>query len=134
MAKVKQMKWWGWGEENKDFDHVKRPYFWDYVSQSIDIQETKTTKPIDFNSIKIQDSLFGEKEFASFLNIFNKSQIKTDKLNRIEHAYGKSYRDLFRARNGKFNIIPDVVFYPKQSKQIQFLLTEHLHIFPKKVW
>lgn len=122
MAKVKQMKWWGWGEENKDFDHVKRPYFWDYVSQSIDIQETKITKPIDFNAIKIQDSLFGEKEFASFLNIFNKSQIKTDKLNRIEHAYGKSYRDLFRARNGKFNVIPDVVFYPKQSKQIQFLL------------
>lgn len=122
MSKLKQMKWWGWGDENKDFDHIKRPYFWDYVQSSVGIENVKLTPPVKFSQITINDTILVENQNKELLKFLNKSQIKIDKLSRIEHAYGKSYRDLLRARNGKFNIVPDVVLFPKSSKDVQNIL------------
>jgi alkyldihydroxyacetonephosphate synthase len=47
---------------------------------------------------------------------------RIDKLTRVEHAYGKSYRDLIRIRAGHIPSPPDAVVYPADEGQVVSLL------------
>jgi alkyldihydroxyacetonephosphate synthase len=49
--------------------------------------------------------------------------VRVDKRSRIEHTYGKSYRDLIRARAGIFPAPPDGVVYPIDEGQVAAILS-----------
>jgi alkyldihydroxyacetonephosphate synthase len=47
---------------------------------------------------------------------------RTDPYERASHAYGKAYRDLVRARRGRFDHPPDVVAHPRDEQDLEQLL------------
>lgn len=60
--------------------------------------------------------------------VLSPEQIKTDKQQRLLHAYGKSFRDLWRIRNGIIESAPDVVIYPHNEQQVQaIVMAAHQH-------
>eukprot|EP00759_Apiculatamorpha_spiralis_P039237 PhF_6_TR38111/c0_g1_i1/m.56879/K00803/AGPS, agpS; alkyldihydroxyacetonephosphate synthase len=61
------------------------------------------------------------KTFVSELK-FKPDQVKSDAESRICHAVGKNYRDLWRARNGLFAKVPDLVIFPESHEQVVVLM------------
>ncbi|MAZ47468.1 MAG: hypothetical protein CME65_02830 [Halobacteriovoraceae bacterium] len=134
MTKVSQMKWWGWGDENQSFDSERRPYFLQYIKETLSISNFEEVKPVEFSSIEIPASIIHDELLSKIESIFSKQRVEICDHSRILHAYGKSYRDLFRARKGEFKTLPDVIVYPKKSHEILALVdlakSENIEIIP----
>lgn len=120
-----KMKWWGWGDPKKTFDIYDKPELWPYVVKKTgiknDINATKT-------AVKLEDIVLAEPHLNdSFLivlkQILKDEQIKNDFYERLIHTYGKSFRDLWRIRNGIIHYAPDVVCYPESEEQIQAIIS-----------
>ena len=128
------MKWWGWGDENRSFDSELRPYFLQYIKETLSISTFEEVKPVEFSSIDIPASIIQSDLLAKVESIFSKPRVETSDHSRVLHAYGKSYRDLYRARKGEFRILPDVIVYPERSHEILALVelakTEDIEIIP----
>lgn len=50
--------------------------------------------------------------------VLSPNQVSTDGESRICHAVGKNYRDLWRARNGLFDKVPDMVLFPQSHDDV----------------
>ena len=59
---------------------------------------------------------------ASLRKLLGEQAVRTGKLARVEHAYGKSYQDLIRIRSGHVPNPPDAVVYPAGQGQVASLL------------
>jgi alkyldihydroxyacetonephosphate synthase len=59
---------------------------------------------------------------SSLHRLLGNGAVRLDKLARVEHAYGKSYRDLVRIRAGHIPNPPDAIIYPADQGQVVSLL------------
>lgn len=117
------MKWYGWGAEGQGFDPAGRPGLWPYASRHLGIGEDQTpTRPVDAASIVLpgqRPNPAFAREIAAALGPGLWSEAPTD---RLVHAYGKSTRDLWRARHGHIASAPDYVLFPETEEQIVAIL------------
>ena len=118
---VKQMKWWGWGNEAEGFDVTHRPNFKKYVADKLglDLDAAEVVEPIDFDAINLKESLIPEGFLDELYEKVDRSKVKTSKMERIVHAYGKSFRDLYRIRKGIVTRAPDLVVYPENEMDVE---------------
>lgn len=115
---VKSMKWWGWGSNDKQFDIESAPGFWPYLKNHLDFEATFRTPVVNYMEVKISQPLLN-KAFMQIIELELKSdQIVQDDNERLIHAYGKSFRDLWRIRRGIVERAPDCVLYPETEEQI----------------
>src|SRR5207245_13153 len=59
---------------------------------------------------------------AEAREILGPDRLREDRLERVVHAYGKSYRDLLRVRRGQAPGAPDVVLYPSSEAEVAQLV------------
>ncbi len=121
---MRQMKWWGWGEPVKIFDIKNKPALWPYMVKvsGIDGDINNTVPPINLDNIVLRAPRVNEDFLAAIKKILKPEQIKDDSYERLIHSYGKSFRDLWRIRNGIINQAPDMVCYPETEQQIQAIV------------
>jgi alkyldihydroxyacetonephosphate synthase len=55
-------------------------------------------------------------------SILQSEYIKSDFYERLIHTYGKSFRDLWRIRNGIISHTPDLVCYPQSEEHVQAII------------
>ncbi len=115
-------KWWGWGQEGVHYSLERRPGFWPFLEQAFGRSLEGRKPPVPLESIELPDSKITVEQRAALENIFSNDALRWDKLERVRHAAGKSYRDLIRVREGKIEASPDVVVYPSKESQIVDLL------------
>lgn len=117
---VKQMKWWGWGNENECFDVTNRPLFNDYVGKhlGLNVSEIDIIEPVDLESIKLKDANVSKDFLRAVEESFAMHKFTMDRKERIIHSYGKSYRDLYRIRKGIISRSPDMVVYPENEDDV----------------
>ncbi len=123
-GKAEEMKWWGWGHQNKLFPFENRPHFWPWVKFKLGIDFDPTNVTPQFQDSWIPTCKATSQELAE-LNVICgnlENSISTDAKVRCQHSYGKSYPDLWRARRMNFQKAPDVVVFPKTHEQVQSLL------------
>jgi alkyldihydroxyacetonephosphate synthase len=122
---VGNLRWWGWGTLDKTYSLEGRPAFWPKLQEWLALPEGtlgQETPPVALEDIALPASRFDDPMLASLHKLLGEERIHTDERSRVEHAYGKSYRDLIRIRAGHIPNPPDAVAYPKVEAEIVALL------------
>ena len=110
------MKWWGWGDPKEQFNITDKPKLWPYISHSLGLDPDVniiTNPPIKFEDIALPHPKRNEPFLSSI-----KIPLFFNDLERVTHAYGKSFRDLWRIRNGILNWAPDCICYPETEEEV----------------
>jgi len=116
---VSQMKWWGWGKEGLQFNIEDKPDLWPYIADILGINgEPETTPPVPLDSIALPEPIMNDVFISKAKSSLKEDQIRTDNHERLIHAYGKSFRDLWRIRRGIVDAAPDCVIYPNSEEEI----------------
>ncbi|MBX9766834.1 MAG: FAD-binding oxidoreductase [Bdellovibrionales bacterium] len=113
------MKWWGWGSENMSFPMENKPNLWPWIRNKLGIQSEKKVSPIELEKITLAAPVLNEAFVADVRTFLNSDQIKSDKMERLLHSYGKSFPDLFRVRRGEVKRAPDMILLPNTHQQVE---------------
>jgi alkyldihydroxyacetonephosphate synthase len=97
------LNWWGWGFEDA------RPNARDLAATVIDtlgFGSAEIEQPVALDSIELRPPRLD-------------CAFETGKLERMRHAYGRSYLDTVRAFRGNFENVPDTVAHPRSESDIE---------------
>jgi alkyldihydroxyacetonephosphate synthase len=116
---ARHMKWWGWGHEDAEFRASQHPDFWPYAKSVLEIEgDDFGRREWVLESILLPE-VRSDEQFAAKLRTFlSASQITDNAKERVLHAYGKGFRDLFRLRHGIADGAPDLVVYPESERDV----------------
>ena len=115
----RHMKWWGWGNEDAQFSADAHPGFWPYAKTVLGIeQDNFPTREWNLKSIELPDAFIDERFLLQLNSFLSPNQIAHDPQQRVLHAYGKGFRDLFRLRHGLATGAPDLVLYPESERDV----------------
>jgi alkyldihydroxyacetonephosphate synthase len=123
------MKWWGWGEEGISFTHEDKPELAPFIRRAIDLDVTgATSSPVAFADLRIPEPSLQPELRLALEGILESEWISTDALDRVQHARGKSLRDLVRQRRGDLGRLPDVVVRPGDEADVTAILKAALDL------
>jgi alkyldihydroxyacetonephosphate synthase len=113
------MKWWGWGNEESEFNVRNHPGFWPYAKAVLGI-EADDFRPPEWNlaAVRLPDPRVDSRLLVSLRSFLAPTQISNELKERVIHAYGKGFRDLFRLRRGLAAGAPDLVVYPENEREV----------------
>ena len=115
----KHMKWWGWGNEDAQFNAQAHPNFWPYAKTVLAIGcDDFIPREWNLDTIQLPESCTDDRFLTRLRSFLNPSQISDDSKERVIHAYGKGFRDLFRMRRGMAEGAPDLVLYPESEDDV----------------
>ncbi len=118
---IPNLRWWGWGTLDRDYSLEKQPAFWPTLQKWLQLSDEAIayeTPPIPWEDIALRPCRMDDPVLHSLRRLVGDKAVRTDQRCRIEHAYGKSYRDLIRIRAGYVPHPPDVVVYPTNQREI----------------
>lgn len=119
----RHMKWWGWGHEDAGFRAVHHPGFWPYAKSVLEIEgDDFPRREWSLRSIDLPEACTDDPFLAKLRGCLGPSQITSDEKERVIHAYGKGFRDLFRLRRGIAAGAPDLIVYPQSERDVCFTL------------
>ena len=122
---LENLRWWGWGTLDESYSLEGRPDFWPTLQEWLGLPDgalEEETPPKALEDISLPPSRFEGPMLASLEGLVDGDSVFADKRTRVEHAYGKSYRDLIRLRAGLIAAPPDAVVYPNDEAEIGALL------------
>jgi alkyldihydroxyacetonephosphate synthase len=119
MYTAKHMKWWGWGDEEVGFDSRAHPGAWPYAKAVLDVESDEVNAPhVPLESVRLRDAIRSDAFLADLRGGMRGDQICDSRRERVIHAYGKGFRDLFRMRRGLADGAPDLVLYPENEPDV----------------
>ncbi len=119
----RHMKWWGWGDPNVTFHSEAHPGFWPYAKAQLGIEgDAPRTPPAPLESVQLPDAAIHSRFLAEMKSALRADQICDSREERVVHAYGKGFRDLFRMRRGSAEGAPDLVLYPEGEDDVVLIL------------
>ena len=119
MLNTEQMKWWGWGGINIEFNISDKPELWPYIKEVVGIEGEPTyTPPVKIEDIELPPQSLNENFVNEIKTVIDNERFKFDKEERLVHSYGKSFRDLWRIRHGIVNAAPDCIIYTLSEDEI----------------
>jgi alkyldihydroxyacetonephosphate synthase len=115
----KHMKWWGWGNEETRFNAFAHPGFWPYAKSVLGIEgDDFSSRDWKVEEVELPETFLDESFLVKLRCFLTPSQVTEDPKERVVHAYGKGFRDLFRLRRGMAAGAPDVVVYPESERDV----------------
>ena len=121
---VSQMKWWGWGDENIEFDASDKPFLMPFIARELGLSEEdeEVVKPVSIEEVKLPGQVRNQGFLDYARGALRDDQVKTSDKERLVHSYGKSFRDLWRVRRGIISSCPDCVIYPESEEDVCALM------------
>jgi alkyldihydroxyacetonephosphate synthase len=117
------MKWWGWGDEQTEFEIGDKPELWPFIQDRVGLDGAiPRTPPVHFEDISLPPPRTNRAFSATLHQRLGSARLRTDKRERLVHAYGKSFRDLLRIRRGLVEAAPDGVVYPESEAEVEVLV------------
>jgi alkyldihydroxyacetonephosphate synthase len=116
------MKFTGWGDPHKAYDLTHRPYLWPFVHAQLGLENRLDTNVVNPADIAVPAPRLDAAFLAAVTAALGTSQVSTDAQVRRLHTYGKSYRDLLRARAGQLDRVPDAVLFPTSRAHVEAIL------------
>src|SRR5580700_5383220 len=117
------MKWWGWGDEGVGFDSRAHPGLWPFAKAVLDVENDEVAAPhVPLEAVSLRDAIRHDGFLADLRGSVRADQICDSRRERVIHAYGKGFRDLFRMRRGMAENAPDLVLYPESEHDVLMTL------------
>jgi alkyldihydroxyacetonephosphate synthase len=124
----RHMKWWGWGDVEAGFNPIAHPGFWPYAKSALGIErEIPPTPPLALDAVQLPEAIVNPRFLAELVSALDSSQVCGSRYERVIHAYGKGFRDLFRLRRGSAEGAPDLVVYPENENDVLVTLRAAAH-------
>src|ERR1700693_1973692 len=115
----RHMKWWGWGNVDTTFDSDAHPSFWPYAKSQLGIEREAPPIPlVPLDSVHLPEPIINHRFLNELRSTMPGHQICDSRHERVVHAYGKGFRDLFRLRRGSAEGAPDLVLYPENENDV----------------
>jgi alkyldihydroxyacetonephosphate synthase len=70
----------------------------------------------------IPESIINHDFLVEVRGVFEEDQIIVDPKQRLKHGHGHSQSEMYAIKHGHLEQIPDAIIYPKNKKQIEFLV------------
>ena len=123
MYTARHMKWWGWGDEEVGFDSRAHPGLWPYAKSVLDVESDDLDAPhVPLEAVRLRDAIQHDGFLTDLRRSMRADQICDSRRERVIHAYGKGFRDLFRMRRGLAEGAPDLVLYPENEPDVLMTL------------
>jgi len=123
MYTAKHMKWWGWGDEEVGFDSRAHPGLWPFAKAVLDVENNEVAaQRVPLEAVRLHDAIRHDGLLAELRRWMRADQICDSRRERVVHAYGKGFRDLFRMRRGMAEGAPDLVLYPENERDVLMTL------------
>jgi alkyldihydroxyacetonephosphate synthase len=122
---IPNLRWWGWGTLDQGYSLEGRTAFWPTLQEWLDLPDEAIqheTPPVSLEDISLRPPRLDDPMLSSLRRLLGDEAVRTGKRARVEHAYGKSYRDLIRIRAGYIPNPPDAVVYPADQGHVVSLL------------
>ncbi len=124
----RHMKWWGWGDVDVDFNSDAHPDFWPFAKAQLGIEEDAPgTPPVALDAVQLPEAIVNPRFLAELISALEANQVCDSRHERVIHAYGKGFRDLFRLRRGSAEGAPDLVVYPESESDVLVTLRAAAH-------
>lgn len=121
---IPNLRWWGWGTLDQTYPLDNRPRLWPTLRRWLALpDDVAHTPPVLLEEIDLRPPRLTEADIAALQHAVGEDGLRMDRRSRVEHAFGKSYRDLVRARAGVVPNPPDAVVYPADETQVAAVLT-----------
>ena len=128
MYTAKHMKWWGWGDDGVSFDSRAHPGLWPYAKAALGVEEENLdTLPVPIDAAQVRKAVCHDGFLAELRLSMRVDQICDSRHERLVHAYGKGFRDLFRMRRGMADGAPDLVLYPENEHDVLVTIRAAAH-------
>src|SRR4051794_7976371 len=113
------MRWWGWGDP--DHPPVIREHAVAFLHEEIGL-EPSAHLPVPLEEVRLGESALSAAARERLASVVGAEHVRDDREDRVVHAAGKSYPDLFRQRTGDCEPAPDAVVYPSGHDQVASVL------------
>ena len=124
----RHMKWWGWGDVDAGFHSEAHPHFWPFAKTRLGIDgDNPATGPVPLEAVELPEPTMNRRFLAELGTALHAGQIYDSRHERVVHAYGKGFRDLFRLRRGSAQGAPDLVVYPESENDVWVTLCAAAH-------
>lgn len=116
------MKWHGWGHPQQIFPMEDKPRLWPFIEQKLGLKKDHLVPPVSLDTIELPQSKLSPKAYQSLQLICEADRMSQDHFQRLVHSFGKSYPDLYRARQGLVTSCPDLVIWPRDHDHVQQII------------
>src|SRR6202041_1298772 len=119
MYTAKHMKWWGGGDEEVGFNSTAHPGLWPYAKAVLAVEHDEIdAPPVPIEAVQLRETIRHDAFLTDVRLAMRADQICDSRRERVIHAYGKGFRDLFRLRRGLAEGAPDLVLYPESENDV----------------
>jgi len=112
----------GWGYPGSAFDARGKPALWEFIRTRLGLTPDQPTPAVDVAAVAVPPGAAGEGLLADLRAAVGAEHLATDNATRLLHGFGKSYRDLLRARRGEPGRLPDAVVFPGADEDVARVL------------
>ena len=112
---MRKRKFWGWGYEDELLSDEEENNIDNRIATTFNLDSIKRINIPDINSIDLPKSRVKKPQNLENL-------LSDDKLERLNHSYGKSFPDSARSILGHFPNPPDLVAFPESEGDVSSLL------------
>jgi alkyldihydroxyacetonephosphate synthase len=112
---VRRRSHWGWGYEDEQPSREELETAAHGIRDHLGFGDGEVEQPVPLDQVGLPAPRLSPP--AALAEICT-----TDPHDRASHAYGKAYRDIVRAFRGRFDHVPDVVVYPRDTREVADVL------------
>lgn len=122
MSRDRLCRWAGWGRDAEAMSLAEHPKLVAHLRSCLGDLPDAGVEAAPISSLEVAPGKLGEEAVAEFVAAVGDEGLRTDAEDRIRHSFGKSYRDLVRARSGAVDRITDAVIYPTDAESVARVL------------
>ena len=113
--------WHGWGDP--EAKSVLPGYVWRALKLVRGVEPAAVnTPPVALDDVRLPEPAIDADALEALRSAVGAEHVSTERLDRVEHAGGKSYPDLYRLRAGDGSHAPDAVVFPGTSDEVVAVL------------
>ncbi|MBC7369128.1 MAG: FAD-binding oxidoreductase [Undibacterium sp.] len=116
------MKFGGWGDPGKAYDLSHRPNLWPFVRAQSGLGDQIIAPSRRAAEMTVPAPRLDAGFMDAVTAALGAAHVSTATEARLLHTYGKSYRDLLRARTGTPARSPDAVLFPANRSEVEAIL------------
>jgi len=118
MIERSKLRWNGWGWAAHEDGIGSRAEVWGWLASELGMPSLLATPARPFEEIALPAPRLTGSERNILNAILGADRVRDSAYERVFHAYGRSYYDLLRLRDGKIAAAPDAVVYPRSASEV----------------
>jgi len=126
-AAERRLSWWGWGYEDEALPRAEQEDLAQLIAPLLGIEVPKVRRAPELDAVELPAPRVTAP--AALATIAG-----ADRRDRAAHAYGRSFRDVVRAFDGRVEHPPDLVLRPRDEAEVEAALdwcsAEHIAAIP----